>query len=335
MTSVPGSIPRIIQGLFCKELNLNKNTKIWLNSLIGIAISALLLYSIWLQIHKQLSHLHSDWWQGETIFLVIALLLMPVNLSIEAFKWKLLAGSAQPLSAFQAWKSYLAGIALSLITPNRIGEYPGRLLYLKRKNTVRLISVSVLGVFAQFFTLFIYGIAGLLYYNIFFPGYWQQIVLVICAIIVLLLSLIFFRFENWIVYFENIKWLRRFHTYGQLMKRFTMKEQCIILGLSLLRFSVYTVQYLMLLHWMHISLPAGEGFLMASLYFWSIAVIPSIAFTELGVRGHVSLFLFHHFTENTVGILVATIGLWCMNLIIPAIIGSILLMRIRIEDLPN
>jgi hypothetical protein len=77
-------------------------------------------------------------------------------------------------------------------------------------------------------------------------------------------------------------------------------------------------------------MPVLDGFFMSALFFWVIAVIPSITLVELGERGQVGLYLFHHFSDNTVGILGATIGVWCINLILPAIIGSILLFRMRI-----
>ena len=129
------------------EIDLNKTTKIWLNYVIGGCISLLLLWGIWLQVQKQLSKVDWDavWVTGPIYLLIIAIALMPLNLLLEAKKWHLLAGSAQPLTYRQALSSYFAGIAVSLVTPNRIGEYPGRLLYLKRKNTIRLVGVSILG----------------------------------------------------------------------------------------------------------------------------------------------------------------------------------------------
>ncbi len=299
--------------------------------MIGLVISAVLFYSLWLQVQAQLAKLDgTEWWRGDTGYLIVGLLLMPLNLSVEVFKWKRLAATTQSITTLQAWKSYLAGIALSFLTPNRIGEYPGRILFLKRKNTTRLISVSILGAFAQFITLFIYGLAGLIYYNIAFPGYWQKILLFLCLFSIFFLLVLFFHFEKWIGNFERWKWLRRFQTYGMLMRKFTTQEQLEILGLSMLRFTIFTIQYLMLFKWMGIPLLNTEGFLIASIYFWSIAVIPSFAFAELGVRGQVSLFLFQPYTQNTIGILTATVGLWCINLILPALIGSILLLRVRL-----
>ncbi|MBS1777393.1 MAG: flippase-like domain-containing protein [Bacteroidetes bacterium] len=309
---------------------MNKSTKIWLNALVGLAISVLLLFSIYHQIHTQLVRFPNYSFSGlSTRYLFLCLILMPFNMAIEVLKWKFLSNAAQPTTLADAWKSYFAGIALSLITPNRIGEYPGRLLYLKRKNTVRLVSVSILGAFTQFVTLFFYGIIGLCYYNFAFPGYWQQIALGISFIVLALLLVAFFLFEQWASWIENFPWLRRLHTYRSLIHRFSMSEQLIVLGLSMLRFLIYSVQFLLLLAWMNIPLLTIKGWLLTTLYFWCIAVIPSIAFAELGIRGQVSLFIFQSSTGNVIGVLIASLGLWAINLILPALIGSVLLIRIR------
>ncbi|XZF13269.1 lysylphosphatidylglycerol synthase domain-containing protein [Chitinophagaceae bacterium MMS25-I14] len=311
---------------------MNKSTKIRLNYLLGIIVSAVLLWSIYRQVTAQLAHIDPKaWWHTGPLYLLwVSLLLMPVNLGLEAWKWKLLAGSAEPLTYQQAWGSYLAGIAFSLVTPNRIGEYPGRILYLKRKNTIRLISVSVLGAFAQLFAVLFFGILGLVYYNIAFPGMWEKIVLASCVLLTTGVVILYLRFEYWAQWIARVSWLRKFRTYGHLLKRFTVKEQVVILLISLLRFFVFTAQYLILLTWMNVSVPLVAGFCMAALFFWAMAVIPSVALAELGIRGQVSLFLFHHFSGNSIGILAATIILWCINLVLPSVIGSILLIRLRL-----
>ncbi len=310
---------------------MNKSTKIWLNYLLGGSISLLLLWGIYLQVLRQLKKV--DWeaiWQtGPDYFLWLCIVLMPVNLLLEAKKWQILAGSAQPLSFRGALASYLGGIAFSLVTPNRLGEYPGRLLYLKRKNTLRLVSVSVLGALTQMLTLFVFGTLGLVYFNLNFYHPFALVLLVIAAMITIILGIAFWRFETWLPLIERIKWLRRFRVYKTLLKRFTSKQQLTILSISLLRYSIYTAQYLFLLYWMNVNMPAFAGYWMSALFFWVITVIPSITLVELGERGQVGLYLFHHFSDNTVGILVATVGIWLINLVLPAIAGSILLLRMR------
>lgn len=315
-----------------QSLNLNKSTKIWLNYLIGGLISAVLLVAIYLQMKKQLAKIgpHTLWQTGPSVYLWIAIALMPINLLLEAKKWHMLAGSAQPLSYRSALSSFLAGIAFSIITPNRIGEYPGRLLYLRRKNTFRLVSVSILGAVAQLLTLFIYGSASLIYYNLYYEGLPQFIVLIACLLITVGIYFVYWRFEKWAPFIERIKWLRKYRVYGNLLKRFTRSQQMSILALSIIRYGVYTAQYLILIRWMNIYIPFIEGFFMCALFFWVIAVVPTITLVELGERGLVSIYLFQHFTDNTVGILTATMGVWAINLILPSVIGSLLLIRMRL-----
>lgn len=312
-------------------MSLNKSTKIWLNYIFGGIISIVLLWSISRQVIKQLAKIGTgDWWQtGDVTFLYIGLAMVPINMLLEAKKWHLLAKSAQPLSFKQAFASFLAGIAISTVTPNRLGEYPGRIIYLKQKNTLRLIGVSLLGVTTQLLTLFIFGLIGLVYYNIVHPGVIEKVVLICALFITLGIAIIFWSFERWEAMLERVTWLRRFRIYGQLLKRFSLKEQLTILGISMLRFSVYTAQYLILLYWMNITIPPLAGFCMAALFFWVMAIIPSIALAELGERGQVSIYLFGYFTQNVIGILSATIIIWLINLMIPAIIGSFLLLRMR------
>jgi Lysylphosphatidylglycerol synthase TM region len=313
---------------------LNKSTKIWLNYVLGAVVSAVLLWGIYIQVQKQLAKVEeinagSIWATGPVYLICLVILLMPVNIALEAKKWQLLAGTAQRMSFGKALSSMLAGLAFSLITPNRIGEYPGRILYLRPRNTFRLISVSILGAIAQSYALFIFGCISLIYYNIAFPGTIGLVALIVCLLATIGLGMLYMRFERWSRIAEKIKWLRKFNMYGQLLRRFTNKEQLTILAISMLRFTVYTAQYLIFLRWMNVILPPVEGFLMSALFFWVMAIIPTLSLVELGERGQVSLYLFHHFSDNTVGILTATIGLWCINLILPAIIGCILLLRMR------
>jgi len=298
---------------------------------LGATISALLIWGIYLQVEKQLHKVDfaAGLETGPMYLLWCCILLMPLNILLEAKKWHLLAGYAQPLSYRQALASYFAGSAFSIVTPNRIGEYPGRLLYLNRKNTLRLIGVALLGAIAQMFTSFLFGLMGLIYYNITFPGTVQTVVLISCALITIVIGIVYWKFDVWMPLIEKISWLKKYNVYAKLLDRVTGQKQLTILFISVLRYATYTAQYLLLLLWMKINIPIVGGYLMSGLFFWLISVIPSFAFIELGERGQVGMYLFSHFSENTIGILVATIAIWGINLIIPSLIGSVLLLRKR------
>jgi len=61
-----------------------------------------------------------------------------------------------------------------------------------------------------------------------------------------------------------------------------------------------------------------------------MAGVPTIAIAELGVRGKVSIFFLGLLSSNTVAIVAATVGIWLINLVIPAVLGSVLLLGVKI-----
>ncbi|MBS1772856.1 MAG: flippase-like domain-containing protein [Bacteroidetes bacterium] len=311
---------------------MNKNTKIRLNYVIGAIISLLLLWAIYVQVSNELhkTDFNTAWQTGPVHWLYITVTLMLVNLFLEAWKWYLLAQSAQPLTFKEALFSYLYGLAFSIITPNRIGEYPGRLLFMKRKNPLRLVSVSILGSVAQMLTLCIFGCAGLMYYYTTHHETMIGIVLWSNIALTIVIGIAYWRFETWIPFIEKIKWLKRYRRYGNLLKKFSSKQQLTILSISLLRYGIYTTQYVLMLYWMNIHVPPVQAFLLSALFFWVIAIVPSVAILELGTRGGLGMALFGLYSDNVIGILAATAGIWCINLMLPAIAGSLLSLRMRL-----
>lgn len=272
-----------------------------------------------------------DVWQhtGNMLLLVSCICLMLVNSFLESYKWFLLSSWAEPVKYRHALASYLAGIAFSIITPNRIGEYPGRILYMGGSNTFRYINISVSGIVSQLAGIYCIGFIGLLYYNYTFSAPLAKAALAACILINILIALVYWRFDAWLPYMAQNKYLRRFALYGKLMNRVSTSNKIRVLALSILRVSVFTAQYLFLLRWLNVDVPPVQGFCLAALFFWIMAVVPSLALTELGVRGAVSLYVFQHVSANTIGILAATGGIWLLNLIVPSVLGSILIIRMK------
>ena len=60
-----------------------------------------------------------------------------------------------------------------------------------------------------------------------------------------------------------------------------------------------------------------------------ISVIPTIAITEIGIRGSIALFLFGLVSVNAIGILSATFVMWVINLLLPALIGTIFIFSLK------
>lgn len=117
-------------------MQLNKNIKIFINYFLGPLLFIWLSFSIYRQIQHQ-PHLEASWKHIKESFLsatvvnlLLVVALMFVNWGIEARKWQLLVRLVHPVPFFQAFKAILAGVSFSVTTPNRIGEYVGRMMYM-------------------------------------------------------------------------------------------------------------------------------------------------------------------------------------------------------------
>src|SRR5690606_5376414 len=121
------------------------------------------------------------------IALALVLILMLFNWGLEARKWQLLVRSLEQISFLRAFSAILSGVSLSINTPNRIGEYGGRMLYLSNQNKLKSIAAAVVGSLSQLIITIIFGLTGLIYYinnfplvkahGYFAPNFWEKILL--------------------------------------------------------------------------------------------------------------------------------------------------------------
>ena len=136
-------------------IRARKNIKIIFKYIIAPLLGAWLFYSLYKQIKGQPDLQQSIDLIKEAPFckqawkfwFVISLVF--VNWGIEARKWQVLLRTLQQVSFFTAYKSVLSGVTLSINTPNRIGEYGGRILYVQEGKRIKAISLSIAGSISQ------------------------------------------------------------------------------------------------------------------------------------------------------------------------------------------
>ena len=154
-------------------IRTKKNIKILFKYIIAPLLAVWLFYSLYQQIKSQ-PNLHQSLeliknapvgtqaWKFWSV-----LLLIFFNWGFEAKKWQLLLRPLQSLTFFTALKSVLTGIAFSINTPNRIGEYGGRILYVEEGKRIKAISLSIAGSISQLILTLFMGSLGLSYLLIF------------------------------------------------------------------------------------------------------------------------------------------------------------------------
>jgi hypothetical protein len=146
---------------------------------------------------------------------------------------------------------------------------------------------------------------------------------------VFVFSIFYFNVALFIRLIEKIPFVARFRYLIEKLEALHWRELTRILLLSTTRYLVFIVQYVLLLQVFGVEAGIMSLAMMVSVLFLVLAMVPSIALAELGFRGKVSLQLFGLLSTNHLGIIAAAAGIWIINLIIPAIAGSILILGIR------
>jgi hypothetical protein len=342
MTTVPGSIPKII--LDC--MALNKNIKILTNYVLGPLVFLLLAVFIYWQItrqHNWQSSLNEVWLavKGPKQWMLwMVLALMPLNWGIEARKWQLALRRVGGLPFRDAFRAVFTGAAVASFTPNRMGEYLGRILYIKEGHRTQAIALTIACSMAQLMITLAVGLVGVLYVGstshrpLAGPFHLQLALNILLGIVlVLLVSLTFIYFRlSWISnLLLKIPGMQKYNAYINVLENFDATILVRILFLSFGRYIVFLAQYSLVFPVFGVDIGVWQGAGGMSVVFLIMAIVPTFTFlTELGLRWEASIQVLELYSGNTVGIFAASFAIWLINLIIPALIGSLLIVSIKL-----
>lgn len=329
-----------------KVYKRNKNIKLFLNYVIGPLVFLILGWSIYRQILRQ-----PDWQQsanelkgavtGNNLWMLAAvLLLMLINWSLEARKWQIVVNKLEPAGFITALKSVFTGNTLAFFTPNRLGEYVGRMVYISEGKRAKSIALTVVCSLAQVLVTFLFGLPGLLFFlkeeaeiqgdisdieHLFDIGYWVVIV------ITFLLLILYFRIKFLTRLPGEKGFFKKLLSYIQVLENFNATILLRLLSLSCFRYIVFILQYYLLFSVFGVELSYWECYISISVVFLLLAIIPTLAaVADLGIRWKASIGLVSVFSGNSIGILAASFSIWLINLVIPSIIGGVLLLGVKL-----
>lgn len=320
---------------------------------INLVFKIILVSLVYIFLFVELANHKQDFWRQithntssfTTYYLWMALLLMPVNWLIESIKWKFLVKKIENVPLWDAIQAVFAGTAISIFTPNRIGDYLGRIFILKKGDRLDGTVATITGNLSQLLVTLVMGSVSFIYFlNLINEHYltWSPLMIFILKafiiIVIVILIFAFFSFPQ-IEYrinknFEIYKY--PFLRHLNLLAEFKSSDLIKVLFLSLLRFLVYSFQFYLLFKAFQINMNFGEGMLIVFLVFLGITIVPSIAVAELGVRGIIVLFIFNILWNNDlkletfeVSMISATSLLWFINIALPALIGGLFIFNLR------
>lgn len=320
-----------------------KNIKIFLNYFLGPVIFCILCWMLYIKLKSQ-NDLSLRWAEIKESFstykIWLALMLVLANYGLEAFKWQLLTRNLQILSFKTAVKAVLAGCSVTMLTPNRIGEYGGRIIFLNEENRIAAIPITMLGSISQLFATIIFGTVGLIVMSTAYgeSNFLKTVIpdaaytsLLIFGIALSFLLIFLYLQIGWItqrlLQFTRMKKIMR---YLHFLSEYSRKELLRILFLSVVRYLIFILQFMLVVSAMKVLIPPMLCFWLLTVFYLTITLAPTIGFTELPIRVAASTLLLQLYSSNVLGIQAASLSIWCINVMLPALVGSALIFGLKI-----
>lgn len=256
-------------------------------------------------------------------WVIIFLLAMTgLNWLLEILKWQRLAVLVQPTSFGQALKQSLSSLTVSLITPNRIGEYGAKALYFRRKHRSRVILFNFISNFSQMSTTILFGSLGFWWVYESLPGMnLKEINIMKTGLFVLTIAIGFVIVG---------KMWRGF--YSKLIKDLkSVRARTIInvFALSMLKYLVFSHQFYFLLVLFGVDLGYLECMSLLSLSYLISSLIPGFVIFDWLVKGSVAVAVFGRFGVDEILVLSITSVMWLLNFGLPSLVGTLYVMAFK------
>ena len=222
------------------------------------------------------------------IILIIVFIGQFINWWLESLKFRTLISKTESINKWDAIKSVYAGNAIGVLTPNKVGTFIGRALCLKDKDTVSVISSTILGNIAQLTTTALFGFIGFLIIvsfgtqlNFCFQGF-PTYALLFSFIVVLLLGVLFLYPSFLYKLALKLPFIKKFAERISYFNYFNKHELFAGLALSVLRYIVFSFQFILLLKLLNVDITIISLFTFIWVLYMIVTFIPSPFLGNLG-----------------------------------------------------
>ena len=255
---------------------------------------------------------------------LILFVLLCCNFLIEAIKWKIVVAETNPISIIKSLKMVIVGQAFAFFTPNRVGEYAGRTLFLDNGNKIMGMAQMGWASYAQLIITIFVGTIGLLINCALYPlidSKWLWGVQFFGPCIAIVAIFIFFYHRDWK---GRLSFLNRV--------QINTKVKWKLLFFSLLRYLVFMMQYIWVAFMLKMNIEIIPLVLSVSILFICLSILPTISITELVIRGQLLLMILAPFYSDKMMIISLSSFIWGVNFLIPSILGAFLTLGYRINQ---
>lgn len=266
------------------------------------------------------------------IVLGIVFLMMMVNWLLEAVKWQMLIKKIEPITLWRAIESVFCGLTWAIFTPNRIGEYGGRVFFLSPKRRIIGVVAMAVGNIAQLVLKNVFGAISICIFVYRFTPINSILFSALC-----LLATVFVLF--FVIFYFNIKWVngillsmkftRKYKKFYALLARYKKKELLRILLLSLARYTIFSIQYFIVFLWLIPGIKLVDVCMLINILFFVQSFLPSLDLLDIGTKSLTGVFFFGYVTNQNIAVVACIASIWLINIIIPAILGSYFVFKLN------
>jgi hypothetical protein len=162
---------------------------------------------------------------------------------------------------------------------------------------------------------------------------WLLLLITLVAAVFMGFMLVFYFNIQWLVSLLNgIEFLKKFHRFFDIMGKYKPHELLQIMWFCLARFLVFTFQYYLVIHLLIPQIPILQMTLLMFVFFFIQSAIPSLDLLDIGVRSLTATTLFAYVTDQSIAVVVAVSVIYIINLLIPAVLGSVFVLKLKFFD---
>ena len=257
-----------------------------------------------------LLHFFSDY---DFDFLLIVAGLSLINWFLEIKKWQYLVSQVHKIDFWKAAYQSLTGFAVSMLTPNRVGEYGAKVLFFEPSLRKKIFSLSIIGNMSQLLATLLFGLFGFIvvlkFHLIVYPKMFRIPYLSIILIILLgLLVYIAYKkyiFQKNLIINNSQIWWRSFL-------------------FAVLRYLVFAGQFFLFFKYFHTNVNSLTLLAGITLTYLLSTLVPMLAFLDWTVKGSIGVWVFEQLGLNDTVVLKIILSTWSLNFFIPFLIGVIL-----------
>jgi len=250
--------------------------------------------------------------------------LMLINWLLEAMKWQYLIRNLEQITFWKAIECVFCGLTWAIFTPNRLGEYGGRVMFLSPRKRIHGAFAMAVGSFGQNVITNVLGSIAIMWFTATYLHLNTWIIAVVWLLGLLNITLFLVCFFNikWLVLLLNkIPFLRKYHRFFDVIGRYKFDELHRIILFCVARFFAFSCQYYILINLFIPSIPVYEILLLTFIVFFIQSALPSLDLVDVAVRSATAATVFAYVTDQTIAVIAVFSAIWLINLIIPAILG--------------